>query len=95
MTDTVLRQAALWVTVLGAGAAVLAGLRLRRVRPAVTVLSDFLLAAGLIHLAGRTGWTSLALVASVGALRIVLDLDLRALAGRPRKDAAAPPTRAS
>ncbi|MEV7602818.1 hypothetical protein AB0O91_36155 [Kitasatospora sp. NPDC089797] len=88
MTAALLGQAALWATVLGIGAAALAALRLRRVRPAVTLLSDYLLAAGLIHLAGRATWASLALAASTAALRIVLNLDLRALAARRRESGA-------
>ncbi|MFJ8431166.1 hypothetical protein ACIQ9P_07675 [Kitasatospora sp. NPDC094019] len=90
MTGTLLPQAALWVTVLGIGAAALAALRLRRVRPAVTLLSDYLLAAGLIHLSGRASWAALALAAGTAALRVTLDLDLRALAVH-RRESDAPP----
>jgi len=81
MTE-VLGHAALLVTVLGMLAAVGAAVRLRRVQPAVALLSDFLLAAGLIRLAGELSWTSLALAAATAAVRLVLNANLRTLNAR-------------
>ncbi|MEV0188904.1 hypothetical protein AB0I39_10260 [Kitasatospora purpeofusca] len=77
MTDTLLRQAALWVNVLGILSAALVAQRLRRVRPAVAVLCDFLLAAGLVRLAVEPTWTSLAVAAATAAVRTLLTRGLR------------------
>ncbi|WP_405770780.1 hypothetical protein OHU34_38370 [Streptomyces sp. NBC_00080] len=81
MTEA-LGQAALLVTVLGMLAAVGVTVRLRRLQPAIAVLSDFLLAAGLIRLAGHLTWTSLALASATAAVRLVLNANLRKLHSR-------------
>ncbi|MBO4260529.1 DUF1622 domain-containing protein [Streptomyces griseorubiginosus] len=77
-----LRQAALLVTLIGLLSAVCAVLRLRRVQPTIALLTDFLLAAGLIRLAAAPSWTSLAIAAMTAAIRMLLNAGLRALAAR-------------
>lgn len=72
-----LGQAALWVAAFGLISAVCAGIHLRQVQPVVAVLTDFLLAAGLIRLAGEPSWDSLALAASTAAVRLLLGASLR------------------
>ncbi|MEY6568402.1 hypothetical protein AB8B12_26425 [Streptomyces sp. PGLac3x] len=42
----------------------------------MAVLTDFLLAAGLIRLAGEPSWDSLALAASTAAVRLLLGASL-------------------
>jgi hypothetical protein len=49
-----------------------------RLRLAVKVLLDFLLAAGLLRLSGQPGWTALATAAAVVAVRQLVGLGLRA-----------------
>ncbi|MDW6064647.1 hypothetical protein SAZ11_50430 [Streptomyces sp. FXJ1.4098] len=78
----VLSQAALVVTALGLVAAVLVAVRRHRVQPAVAVLSDFLLAAGLIRLAGQPTWGSLAVAAATAGVRVLLNVNLRNLSVR-------------
>ncbi|WP_216591491.1 DUF1622 domain-containing protein [Streptomyces brasiliscabiei] len=75
-----LHQAASLVTLLGLVSAVRVGLRLRRVQPTVALLSDFLLAAGLIRLAAEPSWRSLATAAATAAVRMLLNAGLRASA---------------
>jgi uncharacterized membrane protein len=72
-----LQGAALLTTALGllSAAAVLA--RGRKGLPAVHVLLDFLLAAGLLRLADNPGWREIAVAATVVALRRLLAYDLR------------------
>ncbi|MBZ3904363.1 DUF1622 domain-containing protein [Streptomyces griseiscabiei] len=77
-----LHQAASLVTLLGLVSAVRVGLRLRRVQPTVALLSDFLLAAGLIRLAAEPSWRSLATAAATAAVRMLLNAGLRASASR-------------
>ncbi|MFF8563620.1 hypothetical protein ACF06N_01515 [Streptomyces albidoflavus] len=72
-----LGQAAVWVAAFGLISAVCAGIHLRQVQPVVAVLTDFLLAAGLIRLAGEPSWDSLALAASTAAVRLLLGASLR------------------
>ncbi|MEV5877089.1 hypothetical protein AB0L75_23200 [Streptomyces sp. NPDC052101] len=78
----VLHQTALLVTLLGLLSAACAGLRLRRVQPTVALLTDFLLAAGLIRLAAVPSWTSLTIAAATVAVRMLVNAGLRALAAR-------------
>ncbi|WP_433522063.1 hypothetical protein ACQPZ2_33420 [Nocardia pseudovaccinii] len=81
----VLHQAAVLVTLLGVLAAACVGLRLRRIQPTLPVLTDFLVAAGLIRLADEPSWTSLAVAAATIAVRMLLNTELRSLAaGRAR-----------
>jgi hypothetical protein len=87
----VLHQAALLVTLLGLIAAACAGLRLRRVRPPVALLTDFLLAAVLIRLAAEPSWTTLTITAATGALRMLLNSGLRAGVSARRSDPSAAP----
>ncbi|RPF35803.1 hypothetical protein EDD92_5828 [Streptomyces sp. TLI_185] len=54
------------------------GLRLRRVQPTVALLTDFLLAAGLIRLAAQPSWTSPAIAAVTVAVRMPANAGLRA-----------------
>ncbi|WP_123459338.1 hypothetical protein [Streptomyces sp. PanSC19] len=70
-------QAAVLITAFGLVSAVCVGMRLRRVQPSVAVLTDFLVAAGLIHLAGRPSWTSLATAAVVIGVRLMVESGLR------------------
>ncbi|MFJ1666048.1 hypothetical protein ACIOK4_06555 [Streptomyces bottropensis] len=86
-----LHQAALLVTLLGLIAAACAGLRLRRVRPPVALLTDFLLAAVLIRLAAEPSWTTLTITAATGALRMLLNSGLRAGVSARRNDPSAAP----
>ncbi|MFJ9590439.1 hypothetical protein [Streptomyces acidicola] len=72
-----LAQTALVVTALGLVSAVCVAVRMRQVQPAVAVLTDFLVAAGLIHLAGRPSWTSLATAAAVIGVRLLVNSSLR------------------
>lgn len=81
MTE-LLRQAALLVTLLGLLSAACAGLLLRRLQPTVALLTDFLLAAGLIRLAAVPAWTSLAVAAVTVAVRMLVNAGLRASATR-------------
>jgi Protein of unknown function (DUF1622) len=60
---------------LAAGVVLAAG---RRPLPAVAVLLDFLLAAGLLRLTGSPGWPEIATAAAVVALRRLLGAGLRA-----------------
>lgn len=77
-----LQQAALLTTLLGVAAAAVVGLRLRRVPPTLAVFADYLLAAGLIRLAGQPSWTSLVIVATTAAVRMLLNAGLRTLTAR-------------
>ncbi|MET8976420.1 hypothetical protein ABZX85_12470 [Streptomyces sp. NPDC004539] len=79
---TLLRQAALLVTLLGLLSAACAAVSLRRVQPTVALLTDFLLAAGLIRLAAQPSWTSLAVAAVTIAVRLVVNAGLRVLDAR-------------
>ncbi|MFI0734599.1 hypothetical protein ACH4S9_37260 [Streptomyces sp. NPDC021225] len=72
-----LAQTAVVVTALGLISAVCVAVRMRRVQPAVAVLTDFLVAAGLIHLAGHPSWTSLAAAAAVIGVRLLVSSSLR------------------
>ncbi|WP_063043991.1 hypothetical protein [Nocardia pseudovaccinii] len=86
----VLNQAAVLVTLLGLLAAACVGMRLRRIQPTLPVLTDFLVAAGLIRLADEPSWTSLAV-----AVRMLLNTELRSLAaGRARTPGTRSPPRA-
>ncbi|MGJ5855470.1 hypothetical protein [Streptomyces stelliscabiei] len=87
----VLHQAALLVTLLGLIAAACAGVRLRRVRPPVALLTDFLLAAVLIRLAADPSWTTLTITAATAALRMLLNSGLRAVVSARRSDSSAAP----
>ncbi|WP_433473850.1 hypothetical protein ACQPZP_34375 [Spirillospora sp. CA-142024] len=44
----------------------------------MAVLMDFLLAAGLIRLAGQPSWTSLAMASAIIAVRLLINAGLRA-----------------
>ncbi|MEU9346467.1 hypothetical protein AB0D74_35205 [Streptomyces sp. NPDC048278] len=77
----VLHQAALLVTLFGLLSAFCAGLRLRRVRPTIALLTDFLLAAGLIRLAAEPTWMSLAIAAATAAVRMLVNAGLRSSPG--------------
>ncbi|MEU1180079.1 hypothetical protein ABZ464_20955 [Streptomyces sp. NPDC005820] len=79
---TVLHQVALLVTLLGLLSAGCAALRLRRVQPTVALLTDFLLAAGLIRLAAAPSWMSLTTAAATVAVRMLVNAGLRALDAR-------------
>ena len=79
---TLLHQAAWLTTLFGFAAAVRVGLRLRHIQPTLAVLTDYLLAAGLIRLAGQPSWTSLAVAATTAAVRMLLNTGLRSLAAR-------------
>lgn len=79
---TLLGQAAVLVPALGLVAAAVVALRRRRVQPAVAVLSDFFLATGLIRLAGQPTWSSLLVAAAGAGLRVLLNVNLRALSAR-------------
>ncbi|MFE5084942.1 hypothetical protein [Streptomyces mirabilis] len=72
-----LTQAAVVVTAFGLVSAVCVAARMRRVQPAVSVLTDFLVAAGLIRLAGRPSWASLATAAAVIGVRLLVNSSLR------------------
>ncbi|MEV7323936.1 hypothetical protein [Streptomyces sp. NPDC093970] len=71
-------QAAVLVTAFGLVGAGCVGLRLRRVRASVAVLTDFLVAAGLVRLAGHPSWTSLATASAVLVVRLMVGSGLRA-----------------
>ncbi|MGX1675901.1 hypothetical protein [Streptomyces sp. NPDC055400] len=77
-----LAQAAIVVTAFGLVSAVCVAVRMRRVPPAVGVLTDFLVADGLIHLAGRPSWTSLATAAAIIGVRLLVNSSLRAQSKR-------------
>ncbi|MET9086881.1 hypothetical protein ABZX77_34220 [Streptomyces sp. NPDC004237] len=70
-------RAALLITVFGLISAVCAGLRLRRVRPGLAVLTDFLVAAGIVCLAGDSSWTTLATASAAVGVRLVVGSGLR------------------
>ncbi|NNN30603.1 DUF1622 domain-containing protein [Streptomyces sp. S3(2020)] len=70
-------QAAVLTTAFGLVSAVCVSLRRRRVQPGVAVLTDFLVAAGLIRLAGQPSWASLATAAAVIGVRILVNAGLR------------------
>jgi hypothetical protein len=69
---------ALGVTAAGLVAAAATLAATGRVRLAVEVLLDFLLAAGLLRLSGQPGWAALATAAAVVAVRQLAGLGLRA-----------------
>lgn len=75
--STLLAQAAVAVTTFGLVSAVCVALRMRQVQPAVAVLTDFLVAAGLIRLADHPSWTSLATAAAVIGVRLLVNSSLR------------------
>ncbi|MET8976766.1 hypothetical protein ABZX85_14220 [Streptomyces sp. NPDC004539] len=77
MTEA-LRQLALLITLLGLLSAARVAVTLRRVRPTVALLTDFLLAAGLVRLAAAPSWTSLATAAATVAVRMLVNAGLRA-----------------
>lgn len=77
-----LHEAALLVTLFGLLSAACAARHLRRVQPTIALLTDFLLAAGLIRLAARPTWTSLTVAASTVAVRMLVNASLRAVAAR-------------
>ncbi|MEU1072738.1 MULTISPECIES: hypothetical protein [unclassified Streptomyces] len=77
-------QAAVLITTFGLISAVCVGLRIRRVQPGVAVLTDFLVAAGLIRLAGRPSWTSLATASAVIGVRLLINSGLKARPKRQR-----------
>ncbi|MER7794537.1 hypothetical protein [Streptomyces sp. NPDC097640] len=77
-----LARTAVVVTALGLVSAVCVAVRMRRVQPAVAVLTDFLVAAGLIHLAGHPSWKSLAAAAAVIGVRLLVSSSLRIQAKR-------------
>ncbi|UGQ12154.1 hypothetical protein LO772_00655 [Yinghuangia sp. ASG 101] len=81
MTGSLTTQAAVLITMFGLISAACVGFRLRRVRPSVAVLTDFLVAAGLLRLTGRPSWTSLATASAVIGVRLMVGSGLRA---RPR-----------
>nr|WP_239158149.1 hypothetical protein [Streptomyces sp. SID13726] len=81
-------QIALVIAAVGVVTAVLVVVRLRRTRPAVALLSDFLLGAGLVGLTGDPSWTSLAVVSAAAAVRVLLNANLRVLDDRHRASAA-------
>ena len=78
----VLQQAAVLVSLLGLLSAVCVGVRLRRIQPTIALLTDFLLAAGLIRLAAEPSWMSLAIAAVTVAVRMLVNAGLRSLAAR-------------
>ncbi len=72
-----LQSGALVCTLLGRASAALVLLRGRALRPALEVLLEFLLAAGLLRLADEPGWRQLVTAAAVVALRRVVSFGLR------------------
>ncbi len=70
--------AALAVTALGLVAAAVVLAATRHPLSALTVLLDFLLAAGLLRLSGDPGWPALGTAAAVVLLRRLLGAGLRA-----------------
>ncbi|MFE3598609.1 hypothetical protein ACFXP3_05080 [Streptomyces sp. NPDC059096] len=77
-----LAQAAVVVTAFGLVSAVCTAARMRRTQPAVAVLTDFLVAAGLIRLAGQPSWTVLATAAATIGVRLMVNSSLRTEAKR-------------
>lgn len=73
----VLEGLAALVTVLGLGAAAVAAVVTRAVRPTLAVLLDFLLAAGLLRLGGDPAWHVVGTAAAVVVLRKVVVADVR------------------
>ncbi len=84
MSGPVVDGVALVVTAAGLVAAVLVLVATRRPRFALSVLLDFLLAAGLLRLTGRPDWGALASTAAVVAVRRLVGVGLRA--GRASAD---------
>lgn len=82
MNTQPVQPAALLVAALGLLTAALVFVRLGRARPAVALLSDFLLGAGLIGLTGHPSWTSVAVVATAAGVRVLLNRNLRVLDDR-------------
>ena len=81
MSDPLSEITALMATAIGTAALVAGALTLlvtRRPALALSVLLDLLLAAGLLRLAGDPGWRSIAVAASIVALRRVIGFGLRA-----------------
>ena len=74
----VVGTAALAVTAAGVVAAAVTLAATRRPLLAITVLLDFLLAAGLLRLTGHPGWPVLAGAAAVVVLRRLVGYGLRA-----------------
>jgi uncharacterized membrane protein len=72
---------ALGITAAGLVASAVALSATRRLRFALKVLLDFLLAAGLLRLTGQPGWAELGTAAAVVAVRRLVGIGLRA--GRP------------
>lgn len=72
-----LQSGALLVTLLGLVSGALVLLRGRELLPAMGVLLEFLLAAGLLRLADDPGWRQLVTAAAVVVLRRVVSLGLR------------------
>ena len=77
MTGPVVDAAALALTTAGLVAAAVVLLATRRPVFALTVLLDFLLAAGLLRLTGQPGWGALASAAAVVAVRRLVGVGLR------------------
>lgn len=73
-----LTSAALLCTALGVSCGALVLARSRQVRPALAVLVEFLLAAGLLRLSQQATWRALAMTAViVGIRKLVVDVGLR------------------
>jgi hypothetical protein len=81
LPSAVAGSVALGITAAGLLAAAVVLTATRRPAFALTVLLDFLLAAGLLRLTGQPGWTALATAAAVVAVRRLVGIGLRA--GRP------------
>lgn len=69
MTLTLTSALALFVTAAGIGAAAITWALTRRHRPALPLLLDFLLAAGLLRLTSDQSWTAIASTALIVGLR--------------------------
>ncbi|MER5838840.1 hypothetical protein ABT099_00715 [Streptomyces prasinus] len=72
-----LHLAALAATAFGLVAAAVVFATARRLRPVLAVLLDFLIAAGLLRLAGETSWEAIATTAAVIAVRKLVTAGLR------------------
>ncbi|MFD1831369.1 hypothetical protein ACFSJS_17130 [Streptomyces desertarenae] len=78
-----LEAAALAAAAFGLVAAAVVLVSVRRLMPALAVLLDFLIAAGLLRLAGGPGWDAIATAAAVVAVRKLVTAGLRA--SRPHR----------
>ncbi|PJE98052.1 hypothetical protein CUT44_02080 [Streptomyces carminius] len=74
---TATHWAALAVTAFGLVSAAVVLVAARRLMPALAVLLDFLIAAGLLRLAGDPAWDTVAAAAAVVAVRKLVTAGLR------------------